>query len=174
MYRQKYFFKGRDFIKIRNLVFNILITFIFSLVGILSFFINTGFSLDWQDEEWVKPRCPKTALGSWTADNPTNTKFESLSINKNRVVYTSQNGEDQKFRIINSISTIKNPYVEMQLKSFYKEEQLVLKVRPHLVHINSKDQKKASDCLIKVFRYKNEKHAKIDKYSKWNVYRLKK
>ena len=174
MYRQKYFFKGRDLIKVRNLFFNILITLIFSLIGILSFFISPGFSLGWQDEEWVKPGCPKTVLGSWTANNPANTKLKSLSINKNQVVYTSQKGEGQQFRIIKSTSFVKKPYVEMKLKSIDKEKELVLKIRPHLVYINSKYQKKASGCLIKVFSYKNENHAKTDKYSGWNIYRLKK
>ena len=154
MYRQKYFFKGRDFIKIRNLVFNILITLIFSLVGIFSFFISPSFSLGWQDEEWVKPGCPKTASGNWIPDNATNTKLKSLSINKNQVVYTLQNGEGQQFRIIKSTSLLKKAYLEMKLKSINKEEELILKIRPHLVHINSKDQKKISSCLIKVFSYK--------------------
>ena len=62
----------------------------------------------------------------------------------------------------------------MKIKSIDKEEELVLKIRPHLVHINSKDKKNSSSCLIKVFSYKNEKHAKLDKYAGWNIYRLKK
>ena len=161
-------------VKIQNLVFNILITLIFSLVGILSFFASPSFSLGWQDEEWLKPGCPKTASGNWTADNPANTKLKSLSIEKNQVVYTSQNGEGQQFRIIKSTPVLKNPYAEMKLKSFNKEEELFLKIRPHLVHIYSKGQKKASDCLIKVFSYKNEKHLKSEKYSAWNIYRLTK
>ena len=103
------------------MVLNILITLIFSLVGILSFFISPGFSLSWQDDEWLKPGCPKTALGSWTAENPANTKLKSLSINKNQVIYTSQNGEDQQFLIIKSTFVLKNPYVEMKLKSFNKD-----------------------------------------------------
>ena len=113
MHKQKYFFKGRDFIKVRNFVFNVLITLIFSLVGILSFFVSPGFSLSWQDEEWLKPGCPKTASGNWTADNPTNTKLKSLSINKNQVVYTSQKGEGQQFRIIKSSSFLKKPYLSI-------------------------------------------------------------
>ena len=171
MYKQKYFFKGRDLIKVRNFVFNVLITLIFSLVGILSFFVSPGFSLSWQDEEWLKPGCPKTASGNWTANNPANTKLRSLSINNNQVIYTSQSGEGQKFQIIKSTSDLKNPHMEMELKSFNKEDKLVLKIRPHLVQTNFKDQKKDFNCLIKVFRYKNEKYAKAEKYSGWNIYR---
>ncbi len=171
MYRKKYFFKGRDLIKVRNFVFNVLITLIFSLVGILSFFVSPGFSLSWQDEEWLKPGCPKTASGNWTANNPANTKLRSLSINNNQVIYTSKSGEGKQFRIIKSTSGLKIPYVEMKLQSFNKEHKLILKIRPHLVQTNSKEQKKDFNCLIKVFRYKNEKHAKAEKYSGWNIYR---
>ena len=174
MYKQKYFFKGRDLIKVRNFVFNVLITVIFSLVGILSFFVSPGFSLSWQDEEWLKPGCPKTASGNWTANNPANTKLRSLSINNNQVIYTSQSGEGQKFQIIKSTSDLKNPHMEMELKSFNKEDKFVLKIRPHLVQTNYKEQKKGFNCLIKVFRYKNEKHAKAEKYSDWKIYRLAK
>ena len=62
----------------------------------------------------------------------------------------------------------------MKLQSFSKAEGLVLKIRPHLVHKKSKDQKYHSECLIKVFSYKNEKRAKADKYYGWKIYRLKK
>ena len=174
MSRQKYFFKGRDLIKVRNFVFNVLITLIFSLVGILSFFVSPGFSLSWQDEEWLKTGCPKTASGNWTANNAVNKKLSSLSINNNQVIYNSQSGEGQKFKIIKSTSDLKNPYIEMKLKSFNKKNKLVLKIRPHLVQTNSKEQKNGFNCLIKVFRYKNEKHAKAEKYLGWNIYRISK
>ena len=96
---------------------------IFSFVGIFSFFISPGFSLSWQDEEWLKPGCPKTVSGNWTASNPANTKLRSLSINNKQVIYTSQNGEGQQFQIIKSTSNLKNPYMEMELKSFNKEDK---------------------------------------------------
>ena len=51
-----------------------------------------------------------------------------------------------------------------KLKKVLKESQLT----------NSKEQKNDYNCLIKVFRYKNEKHAKAEKYSGWNIYRLTK
>tara|TARA_B100000686_G_C16320346_1_gene727917 strand:- start:98 stop:622 length:525 start_codon:yes stop_codon:yes gene_type:complete len=171
MYRKKYFFKGRDLIKVRNFVLNVLITLIFSLVGILSFFVSPSFSLGWQDEEWLKLGCPKTASGNWIANNPANKNLRSLSINNNQVIYTSKSGEGKQFRIIKSTSGLKIPYVEMKLQSFNKEHKLILKIRPHLVQTNSKEQKKDFNCLIKVFRYKNEKHAKAEKYSGWNIYR---
>ena len=172
MNRQKYFFKGRDLIKVRNFIFNILITLFFSLVGILSFFVSPGFSLTWQDEEWLKPGCPKTASGNWTANNQANKKLKSLYINNNQVIYTSENGEGQQFQIIKSTSDLKNLYMKMELKSFKKEDKFVLKIRPHLVQTNYKEQKKGFNCLIKVFRYKNEKYAKSEKYSDWKIYRL--
>ena len=100
MYKQKYFFKGRDLIKVRNFVFNVLITLIFSLVGILSFFVSPVFSLSWQDEEWLKPGCPKTASGNWTPNNPANKKLRSLSIDNNQVIFNSDDTkslEDELF-----------------------------------------------------------------------------
>ena len=78
MSKQKYFYKGQDRVKIRNSVFNLFITLIFALVGLLSFFINPGYSLGWEDEEWLKPGCPKTVSGNWAVDNLAKKKREIL------------------------------------------------------------------------------------------------
>lgn len=172
MSQQKYYYKGRDMIKIRNFVFNLFITLIFSLVGILSFFVTPGFSLSWKDDEWTKSGCPKAVSGNWTADNPANTNLKLLSINNNKVIYTSQNDQTQQFAIIKSSFILENQYLEMKLKPINNDEELVIKIRPHLVHEDPKDHGKASSCLIKVFSFKNEKHAKTDKYFRWNIYRL--
>ena len=59
-----------------------------------------------------------------------------------------------------------------KLKPLNKGKELVIKIRPHLVHISPNAQKKDSNCLIKVFTFKNERHAKRDKYSQWNIFRL--
>ena len=62
--------------------------------------------------------------------------------------------------------------MELKLKPLNKGKELVIKIRPHLVHTSPKTQKKDSKCLIKIFTFKNEQNAKRDKYSKWNIFRL--
>ena len=64
-------------VKIRNSVFNLIITSIFALVGLLCFFITPSYSLGWQDEEWLKPGCPKTVSGNWAVDNLAKKKRET-------------------------------------------------------------------------------------------------
>ena len=172
MSQQNYYYKGRDMIKIRNFVFNLFITLIFSLIGILSFFVTPGFTLGWQDEEWLNPGCPESATGNWTADNLTHTNIKSLSINNIQVIYTAKNEETQRFRVIKSTFTSTSQYIEMKLKPVDSENERVIKIRPHLVHIDPDNHDKTSSCLIKVFNFKNERHAKTNKYSGWNIYRL--
>ena len=158
--------------KTRNSVFNLFITLTFSLVGLLFFFITPSYSLSWEDEEWLKPGCPKTVLGNWALDNPANTNLKLLSINNKEVVYISKNNRERKFRITKSSFTLENRYIEVKLKPLNKGKELVIKIRPHLVHTSPKAQKKDSNCLIKIFTFKNEQNAKRDKYSQWNIFRL--
>ena len=159
-------------VKTRNSEINLIITLIFSVVGLLSFFITPSYSLGWEDEEWLKPGCPKTVSGIWATDNPDNTNLKLLSINNKEFIYISKNDQKNKFGIIKSSSVLKNQYMEVKLKPLNKGKELVIKIRPHLVHTSPKAQKKDSKCLIKIFTFKNEQNAKRDKYSKWNIFRL--
>ena len=102
MSKQKYFYNGRDLVKTRKSEINFIITLIFALVGLLSFFITPSYSLGWQDEEWLKPGCPKTVSGIWAADNPDNTNLKLLSINNKEFIYISKNDQKDKFGIIKS------------------------------------------------------------------------
>ena len=172
MSKQKYFYKGKDMMKARNPVFNLFITLTFALVGLLFFFITPSYSLSWEDEEWLKPGCPKTVSGNWALDNPANTNLKLLSINNKEVVYISKNNRERKFRITKSSFTLENRYIEVKLKPLNKGKELVIKIRPHLVHMSPNAQKKDSNCLIKVFTFENERYAKRDKYSQWNIFRL--
>ena len=182
MSKQKYLYKARDMVKTRNSEINLIITLIFSVVGLLSFFITPSYSLGWEDEEWLKPGCPKTVSGIWASDNPGNTNLKLLSINNKEFIYISKNDQKHKFGIIKSSSVLENQYIEVKLKPlnnrqrlgiFWMEgKELVIKIRPHLVHTSPKAQKKDSKCLIKIFTFKNEQNAKRDKYSKWNIFRL--
>ncbi len=107
-------------VKIRNSVFNLFITLIFALVGLLSFFINPGYSLGWEDEEWLKPGCPETVSGNWAVDNPATTNLKFLSINNKEVIYISKNNRERKFRITKSSFTLENRYIEVKLKPLNK------------------------------------------------------
>jgi len=159
-------------VKTRNSEINLIITLIFSVVGLLSFFITPSYSLGWEDEEWLKPGCPKTVSGIWATDNPDNTNLKLLSINNKEFIYISKNDQKHKFGIIKSSSVLEDQYMELKLKPLNKGKELVIKIRPHLVHTSPKAQKKDSKCLIKIFTFKNEQNAKRDKYSKWNIFRL--
>ena len=172
MSKQKYFYKGQDMMKVRNSVFNLFITLIFALVGLLSFFITPSYSLGWQDEEWLEPGCPKTVAGIWAADNPDNTNLKLLSIDNKEFIYISKNDQKYKFGIIKSSSVLENQYIEVKLKPLNKGKNLVIKMRPHLVHTGRKADKKDTNCLIKIFTFKNEQNAKRNKYSEWNIFRL--
>ena len=172
MSKQKYLYKGRNMVKTRNSEINLIITLIIALVGLVSLFITPSYSLGWQDEEWLKPGCPKTVSGIWATDNPDNTNLKLLSINNKEFIYISKNDQKNKFGIIKSSSVLKNQYMEVKLKPLNKGKELVIKIRPHLVHTSPKAQKKDSKCLIKIFTFKNEQNAKRDKYSKWNIFRL--
>ena len=172
MSKQKYLYKARDMVKTRNSEINLIITLIFAVVGLLSFFITPSYSLGWEDEEWLKPGCPKTVSGIWATDNPDNTNLKLLSINNKEFIYISKNDQKHKFGIIKSSSVLENQYIEVKLKPLNKGKELVIKIRPHLVHTSPKAQKKDSRCLIKIFTFKNEQNAKRDKYSKWNIFRL--
>ena len=172
MSKQKYLYKGRNMVKTRNSEINLIITLIFSVVGLLSFFITPSYSLGWEDEEWLKPGCHKTVSGIWATDNPDNTNLKLLSINNKEFIYISKNDQKHKFGIIKSSSVLEDQYMELKLKPLNKGKELVIKIRPHLVHTSPKAQKKDSKCLIKIFTFKNEQNAKRDKYSKWNIFRL--
>ena len=172
MSKQKYLYKGRNMVKTRNSEINLIITLIFAVVGLLSFFITPSYSLGWQDEEWLEPGCPKTVAGIWAADNRGNTNLKLLSINNKEFIYISKNDQKHKFGIIKSSSVLEDQYMELKLKPLNKGKELVIKIRPHLVHMSPNAQKKDSNCLIKIFTFKNEQNAKRDKYSKWNIFRL--
>ena len=159
-------------VKTQKSEINLIITLIFAVVGLLPFFITPSYSLGWQDEEWLKPGCPKTVAGIWAKDNPDNTNLKLLSIDNKEFIYISKNDQKHKFGIIKSSSVLENQYIEVKLKPLNKGKELVIKIRPHLVHTNPKAQKKDSNCLIKIFTFKNEQNAKRDKYSEWNIFRL--
>jgi hypothetical protein len=148
------------------------LTLIFSFAGFLPFFISSGYALGWHDEEWTKAGCPNNVSGNWIADNPVNKNLKSMSFNKREITYTSQNNETQRFRIIKSSFVKENQFVKIKIKPLNNEKHTIIKIRPHLVHIDSKVKNEISRCMIKVFSFHTEKHAQTNRYSAWNIFKL--
>ena len=153
-----------------NYFLDLLITLLFAIAGLLFFFISPSYSLSWNDKEWLKSGCPKTASGKWVIDRPETTDLKFISINNKEVTYIFKRDKAKKFGIKNSSLMSKNKFIKLKYNNSQKET--VLKIRPHLLRMNFKEKKNHANCLIKVFTYKNERHAKMDKYSGWNIYRL--
>ena len=166
MYNKIFFYKRH------NYFLNLLINIFFIIVGFLFFFISPVYSLSWDDEEWLQSGCPKTASGKWVVDSPETTDLRFISINNNEVKYIFKGDREQKFGIENSSLISKNKYIKLKLKPVNSQKETVLKIRPHLLHMNFQKEKNNTNCLIKVFTYKNERHAKTERYSGWNIFRL--
>jgi len=166
MSRQKYFYKDR------NPILDLLGTLLFTFASLLSFLVSPSYSLGWNDEEWLQSGCPKTASGKWAADNPETTNLRFISINNSEVIYTSQNDQTHKFGISKSSFVSKNQYVKIELRPLNNQKEAVLKIRPHLIHMGFQKETNNPNCLIKVFIFKDDKHAKTDRYFGWNIFRL--
>ena len=158
--------------KRRNNILDLFFTLFLTLAGLLVFFISPSYSLSWNDEEWLQSGCPKTASGKWAANNPETTNLRFLAINNNEITYISEINETNKFGIIKSSFTSNNQYVKIKLIPLNNQKVAVIKIRPHLIHIDSLKETNNPNCQIKVFNFKDEKHAKTDRYSGWNIFRL--
>lgn len=174
MTSQNYYFKGRDLIKLRGFLFNLVFTLALSIVCLLAIFVSPGFTLDWKDKEWKQPGCPETVFGIWIADNPETSSYKNLSISDQGVIYTFPDNQARKYEIArNSLSEGKR-YVGMKLIPLNKEhwKEIYLKIRPHLVQAGqNKNDPPSSSCLIKVFEFKTNRHARMNRYSGWNIFR---
>jgi hypothetical protein len=166
MSNKKYFSKRS------NYFLNLFLTIFFTLTGLLFLFISTSYSLGWNDEEWIQSGCPKTVSGKWVVNSPETTDLRFISINNNSITYIFKKDRAKKFGIRNYYLISKNKYIKLKLKPDNSNKETVLKIRPHLLHRNFQKTKNHSSCLIKVFTYKNERHAKTDRYSGWNIFRL--
>jgi len=131
------------------------------------------YSMNWEDPMWKSSGCPATVSGQWVSDNPATSRHQLLSINKKNVAYSFENDESKYFDI-SEIHDLKGErYISMKLTPVENKDgkATIIKIRPHLVHARSKNQK--GYCSIKVFNFETEQHAKTDRYSSWNIYRLK-
>jgi hypothetical protein len=158
--------------KKRNYILDLIITPVFIFAGLLSFFVSPSHSLGWNDKKWLQSGCPETASGKWAADTPETTDLRFLSINNSEVTYTSKNDKTHKFGISKSSYNSINQYVKINLRPLNSQNETVLKIRPHLIRMGFQKETNNPNCLIKVFTYKNERHAKTDRYSGWNIFRL--
>jgi hypothetical protein len=165
-------FNKNYFSKTINYFLDLCHALLFTLAGLLFLFISPSYSMSWNNEEWLQSGCPKTASGKWIVDRPETTDLKFISINNNEVTYIYKRDKEQKFGVENSSINSKNKFIKLKLKSVNSENKTVLKIRPHLLHMNFKKKKNYPNCLIKVFTYKNEMHEKTDRYSGWNIFRL--
>lgn len=172
MSSQKYYFKGRDLIQLRSMLFKLFITCIIFLKVLLVVFVVPSFSLDWKDEQWKNSGCHEMAMGKWAPDNPVVTPVNFLSIGNTEVLYRSENNPEQSFGIIKKSFDPNNNYLEMKLLNQENSEENIIKIRPHRIHFDFMKDESDSSCLIKVFNFESERHAKTDRYSGWDVYRL--
>jgi hypothetical protein len=166
MYNKKYISKRC------NYFIDLCVTLLFTLAGLLFFFISPSYSLSWNDEEWLKSGCPKKASGKWVIDRPETTDLKFISINNKEVTYIFKRDKEQKFGIENLSIISKNKFIKLKLKPVNSQKETVLKIRPHLLQMNFQKKNNHPNCLIKLFTYKNEKHAKTERYSGWNIFRL--
>jgi hypothetical protein len=160
------------FYKSSNYFLDLFVTLFFTLTGLLFLFISPSYSMGWNDEEWLQSGCPKTASGKWVIDRPETTNLRFILINTNELTYIFKRDKAQKFGIKNYSLISKNKYIKLKLKPVNSQKETVLKIRPHLLHMNYQKKKNHPNCMIKVFTYKNERHAKTDRYSGWNIFRL--
>jgi hypothetical protein len=160
------------FSKRSNYFTDLLATLFYTIAGLLFFFISPSYSLSWNDEEWLTSGCPKTASGKWVIDSPKNKDLRFITINNNELTYIFKSNKEHKFAIENYSLISKNKFLKLKIKPINSQKETVLKIRPHLIHTNFKKEINHPNCLIKVFDYKNERHAKTERYSGWNIFRL--
>jgi hypothetical protein len=164
----KYFYKGQDSIQFHLAIARLAITIVCTLFVLIFTVVLPAFALDWDDNEWAS--CPFTVEGTWLSDNPDAINSKTLSIQKNRVSI-AQN-MDGKISFTGNTFLKKGNFIEIVLQSTTKEKKIYLKLRPHIVQTYSGPENRAI-CKIKVFQFNSQAHLKIDKYSNWDIYQLK-
>ena len=168
MTSQKYFYKRQDFIQFRLPIGRFAMTIACTLVVLIFTVVLPAFALDWDDNEWAS--CPSTVEGTWLSENPDSINSKTLNIQKNRVSITRN--MDGEVSFTGNIFLEKGNFIEMVLQSTTKVKEIYLKIRPHIVQTYSYPEKSAH-CMIKVFQFNSQAHAKFDKYSSWEIYQLK-
>ncbi len=174
MSTQKYFYKGRDLLKLRSFIFQLLVTCIFVAAGLLVVFISSAYSLGWDDKEWAQSGRPDTVLGKWIPDNPATTKLKILSIKKGSVEYAYSANSILQFGIVENSVVTGSRYTEMKLTPLNRKSggDTTIKIRPHIIYIDSKNPENRPRCLIKIFKFSTEKHALTGRYLGWGIFQF--
>ena len=168
MTSQKYVYKRQDFIQFHLAIGRLKMIMSCTLVVLIFTIVLPAFALDWNDNEWAS--CPSTVEGTWLSDNPDSINSKTLNIQKNRVSITQN--RDGEVSFTGNTFLEKGNFIEMVLQSTTKEKEIYLKLRPHIVQTYSYPENSAH-CMIKVFQFNSQAHAKFDKYSSWEIYQLK-
>ena len=140
--------------------------------------VNPVLALGWSDREWIEAGCPSSILGTWTSDHANNRGKKILNIATNKIGVTgNQNVEEFFFDKENIVSGSRFVEINLQPVSKDKKKNIYLKIRPHLINLKNDPRNINPDayhCLIKVFQFDSKNKAKFDKYSGWDIYKLKK
>ncbi len=176
MKRYKYYFKGTDLVKIRKIVGRMTMIGACIFLLILFAYINFASALSWQDKEWKDANCPNTGIGTWISENPNSPNGKILNIQKNKISIIGNHDSEDKIFYKKSSIQVGGKFIEMVLSPMKQEKNIYLKMRPHLITSRSgqgNNKLSTYNCLIKVFQFNSQKHAKFDKYSSWDIYQLK-
>ena len=130
--------------------------FVFTVLLASQDLFESANGLDWNDKKWKDLGCPNNILGDWLSRDGKN----SISFENHRIIHNV------------NLKTPENHLIDIDLKPVNPEGEglAFIKVRPHLAF--SRGEPGASECLIKVFRFKSQKDAKFDKYLSWDIYKI--
>ena len=168
MTSKKIFYKRQGFNQPHLAIERLAMTIVCTLVVLIFTVVLPAFALDWDDNEWAS--CPSKIEGTWVSDNLDSINSKTLNIQKNRVSITQN--MDGEVSFTGNIFLEKGNFIEMVLQSTTKEKEIYLKLRPHIVQTYSYPENSAH-CMIKVFQFNSQAHAKFDKYLSWEIYQLK-
>ena len=141
--------------------------------------VNSVLALDWSDRKWVEAGCPPSVFGTWISDKTNNKNEKVLNIAMNRIKVTGNRNIEEEFSFNKRNIVSGKRFVEIKLQPISKDVKMstYLKIRPHLINLENDSKNMNPDtyhCLIKVFQFDSINKAKFDKYSSWEIYKLKK
>ena len=140
----------------------------FSGVIFLNILCSLAGALEWKDPSWKQSGCPDSLMGIWLPISHSSLAQGPMVIKKQSILLTSEKEEHELFFRGKPFPSEKT-FVELEILG--QEQSSLpfrwLKMRPHLVTPKGPT---TTDCLIKVFRYKNRKAALTDRYTSWDIY----
>ncbi len=141
--------------------------------------VNSVLALDWSDRKWVEAGCLPSVFGTWISNNTNNKNEKVLNIATNRIKVTGNRNIEEEFSFDKKNIVSGNRFVEIKLQPISKGVKMstYLKIRPHLINLENDSKNMNPDtyhCLIKVFQFDSINKANFDKYSSWEIYKLKK